>query len=54
MPAVSKKQQMFAGAELARKRAGKKGKTTMSEEQLEEVASTKRSKLPMKAKATKK
>ncbi len=29
-PIVSKKQQGFMGAELARKRAGKKGKTTMS------------------------
>jgi len=42
MPAKSKKQQMFMGAELARKRAGKKTKTKMTERQLEEYASTKR------------
>jgi len=33
-PIVSKKQQGFMGAELARKRAGKKGKTEMSEAEL--------------------
>ena len=49
MPAVSKKQQMFMGAELARKRAGKKTKTKMTEKQLKEYAGTKRSKLPSKA-----
>ena len=41
MPAVSRKQQKFMGAELARKRAGKKTKTKMTEAQLEEFASTK-------------
>ena len=46
MPARSKKQQMFMGAELARKRAGKKTKTKMSEKQLSEFASTKRKGLP--------
>jgi len=49
MPSVSKKQQQFMGAELARKRKGKKTKTKMSESQLEDFASTKRSKLPTRA-----
>lgn len=49
-PAVSRKQQQFFGAELARRRAGKKTKTKMSEKQLREFAGTKRSKLPNKAK----
>ena len=48
MPAVSKKQQQFFGAELARKRAGKKTRTKMTEKQLEEYASTKRKGLPRK------
>ena len=47
-PAVSKAQQRFAGAELARKRAGKKTKTKMTEKQLEEYAGTKRKGLPKK------
>ena len=38
MPSSSTKQKKFMGAELARKRAGKKTKTGMSEEQLEEFA----------------
>jgi hypothetical protein len=42
MPSVSEKQRRFMGAELARKRAGKKTKTKMSEEQLSEFASTKK------------
>ena len=46
MPAVSQKQQMFMGAELARKRAGLKTKTGMSEKQLSDFASTKRKGLP--------
>jgi len=46
MPAVSKKQQMFMGAELARKRAGKKTKTKMTEQQLKEFAETKRKNFP--------
>jgi len=33
-PIVSEKQRGFFGAELARKRAGKKGKTDMSESEL--------------------
>jgi hypothetical protein len=48
MPAKSKAQQKFMGAELARKRAGKGTKTGMSEKQLSDFASTKRSKLPAK------
>ena len=50
MPAVSKKQQRFMGAELSRKRAGKKTKTGMSAKQLKDYASTKRKGLPEKAK----
>ena len=49
-PAKSKKQQQFMGAELARKRAGKKTRTGMSEKQLREFASTKRKGLPVKKK----
>lgn len=39
MPAKSEKQRKFMGAELARKRAGKKTQTGMSEKQLEDFAS---------------
>ena len=49
-PAVSKAQQRLMGAELARKRAGKRTKTKMSEQQLEEFARTKRKGLPKRAK----
>lgn len=38
-PAVSEKQRRFMGAELARKRAGKKTQTGMSEKQLRDFAS---------------
>jgi len=38
MPATSEKQRKFMGAELARKRAGQKTQTGMSEKQLEEYA----------------
>ena len=38
MPAKSEKQRKFMGAELQRKREGKKTKTGMSEQQLEELA----------------
>ena len=38
MPAKSGKQRRFMGADLARKRAGKKTKTGMSEEQLSDFA----------------
>ena len=39
MPSSTEKQRKFMGAELARKRAGKKTRTGMTEEQLEEFAS---------------
>jgi hypothetical protein len=39
VPAKSEKQRKFMGAELERKREGKKTKTGMSEKQLEEYAS---------------
>ena len=39
MPAQSEKQRRFMGAELERKREGKKTKTGMSEKQLEDFAS---------------
>jgi hypothetical protein len=42
MPTKSEKQRRFMGAELARKRAGKKMQTGMSEKQLEEFASKKK------------
>jgi len=38
MPSVSKRQQAFMGAELARKRAGKATKTHMTEDQLRDYA----------------
>ncbi len=38
MPSVSKKQQHFMGAELARAKAGKPTKTKMSEAQLRDFA----------------
>lgn len=38
MPAVTEKQRRFMGAELARKRAGKKTETGMSESQLRDFA----------------
>lgn len=50
MPAKSKAHQRFMGAELARKRAGEKTKTGMSEKQLEEFAHTKRKGLPERKK----
>jgi hypothetical protein len=43
MPAKTEKQRKFMGAELARKRAGKKTKTGMSEKELEKMASKKKS-----------
>jgi hypothetical protein len=39
MPAKSEKQRRFMGAELERKREGKKTKTGMTEKQLEDFAS---------------
>jgi hypothetical protein len=53
MPAKSKAQQRFMGAELARKRAGKETQTDMSEAQLTDFASTKTKKLPAKVKGKK-
>ena len=50
MPSVSKRQQRLMGADLARKRAGKKTITGMSEAQLEEYAGTKRKGLPTRKK----
>lgn len=50
MPATSAAQQRFMGAELARRRAGKKTRTTMSEKQLREFASTRRRGLPARVK----
>lgn len=50
MPAVSEKQRKFMGAELARKRAGKRTKTGMSEAQLADFA-TKRTKSHRAARA---
>jgi hypothetical protein len=38
MPSSTKKQQRFMGAELERKREGKKTKTGMSEQQLKDFA----------------
>ena len=50
MPSTSRKQQQFMGAELQRKREGKKTQTGMSTEQLEDFASTKHKGLPKKVK----
>lgn len=47
MPSITKKQQRFMGAELARKRAGKKTKTSMSLKQLKEFATKRISKKAM-------
>lgn len=44
MPSVSEKQRRFMGAELARKRAGKKTRTGMSAKQLEDFAKKRRKK----------
>ena len=45
-PSVSKRQQRFMGAELARKRRGQRTVTGMSEAQLREYAATPRKGLP--------
>lgn len=44
MPAKSEKQRKFMGAELARKREGKKTQTGMSESQLSDFAKKKKKK----------
>lgn len=49
MPSSSAKQKRFMGAELARKRAGEKTQTGMSEKQLSDYASG-----PIKKKSPKK
>ncbi len=46
MPAKSEKQRRFMGAELSRKRKGKKTKTGMSEKQLSDFASKKKHSVP--------
>lgn len=53
MPSKSKAQQKLAGADLARKRAGKKTRTGMTEAQLKDYAFTKRKGLPAHAKKRK-
>ena len=54
-PITSKKQRGFMGAELARKRAGKKGKTEMSQAELtRHLEESKGKKLPKKAKLKRK
>lgn len=44
MPAKTEKQRKFMGAELARKRKGKRTKTKMSEKQLRDFVKKKRKK----------
>jgi hypothetical protein len=51
MPAKSDKQQRFMGAELARKRAGEKTQTGMSEKQLEDFATKRKIKAGLKRKS---
>jgi hypothetical protein len=54
VPAKSKSQQRFMGAELSRKRAGKETRTDMSEAELEKLATKPKGKrLPEKVKAKK-
>ena len=50
MPAKSKAQRRFMGAELQRKRQGKRTRTGMSEARLEEYAGTKEKGLPKRKK----
>jgi hypothetical protein len=52
-PARSKKQQQWAGAELARRRSGKAPKSDISTESLTEFAETKHKGLPTKVKGKK-
>jgi uncharacterized protein DUF3008 len=52
VPARSKAQQRLMGADLARARAGKYTRTGMSEQKLEEFASTPRKALPQRVKRT--
>lgn len=53
MPSRSKSQQALAAMDLERKRAGKKPKTDMSEQQLMDFAETPTKKLPKRAKKEK-
>lgn len=52
-PARSKAQQQLAGADLSRKRSGRKTRTGMTEKQLEDFARTKYKNLPKKARCKK-
>jgi hypothetical protein len=54
MPAKSKAQQALMGADLARAKAGKKTRTGMSVQKLEEFASTPAKGLPVRAPKRKK
>ena len=54
MPATSAKQRRFMRAELGRKRAGQKPKTSMTEEQLAEYAAGPVKKTPRNTRAGKK
>ena len=54
MPAKSKVQQKLMGADLSRARAGKKTRTGMTKDQLEEYASTPRKGLPARKGKSKK
>ena len=53
MPAVSKKQRRFFGAELSRRREGKETRTNLSEEALKDFAKTPEKNLPLKKKLAK-
>jgi hypothetical protein len=54
MPAKSRKQQQFMGAELARARKGQKTRTGMSKAAIKDFAETKHKGLPVKKKRGKK
>ncbi len=54
MPSVSRSQQRFMFAELAKKKKGEKGKTKMTPTQLAEFTKTKTKGLPEKVKPKKK
>ncbi len=51
MAAVSKAQQQLAGADLRRKRQGKKTRTGMTERQLKDYAATPRKGLPKRVRS---
>jgi len=54
-PIISKKQRGFFGAEYARKKAGKKGRTKMSQAELKRhLKESKGKKLPLRTKSKKK